>query len=59
MEDSGTRPEIIAIAGGLLGLIGVPVFILGDLVGVYAIPPVGVALLIGAVFCFTIAAGKR
>lgn len=59
MNDSGIPPEIVAIAGGLLGFLGVPLFILGDVTGAQAIRPVGVGLLTGAVFCFTIAAGKR
>lgn len=59
MNDSGIRPEMVAIAGGLLGLIGVPLFVFGDVMGAHAIRPIGVGFLTGAVFCFTIAASKR
>lgn len=59
MNDGGIRPEMVAIAGGLLGLIGMPLFVLGDILSPHAIRSVGIGLLTGAVFCFTIAAGKR
>jgi hypothetical protein len=59
MNDNGIRPEMIAIAGGLLGLIGMPLFVLGDILSPHAIRLVGIGLLTGTVFCLAIAAGKR
>lgn len=59
MNGSGGRPELIAITGGLFSLIGVPVFILGDILTADALRPVGIGLLMSAVLCFTAAASQR